>query len=657
MSITQDKTRVIKKVFKKNGMENSAINSDDKYNRLLITNDHAFYELIRKKMFDGDITIKQYDYLYKDISEKMGQVALGKESFDIKYIINYSKSINQLDNTQSLFTEDELKNLISKNNQSNTDSNFDIRKTDKYIKTNNIKNVKISSYKSENVQKNNNDTLNKKIIFDSDGFYKFLIKKRELNLLVSTYIHHINYIFSSKRLDSKDLIEKFNYSDKNITDFFKKKIPQNKNLLKEMAYISKKITEELEKMNRSDQKKEKINNFLNKSLSKTINQEQYNMLYEEISKNLVNTIMSIKDIVNIYSKHLISEPTNTEFKKLLKKQDEKIQPYIYETKTGLKFQKKISIHFNSKLVFNIDIFSGKEIYSDDLPNENEIRKSLTDVLILFDKTFGLKTDNIPFKGDANQANFRLFLFEDAQKYKEFFNRHEKNGFTNHVGFAQGAELSYISNMYVNTEKTLNDSLSTIKHEFVHALTFYATGKMGIKNVFLEGIAMYIAGLSERKTSTDFVSSFIHSVKGKVPKDLSLKNIMNPEYFKENQLNSYTIGPALIAYFEEKNLYFIENLFDAIKYDKKNSTSGHYFNQMMKNIYKEEENNNNGFQKWVDLKLEANSKRQKRSFDNQPNLLKQEWAGFDSEERIFTTNHSEYSPQKQDPIGLYSNRQP
>ncbi len=128
-------------------------------------------------------------------------------------------TINQLDNTKSLFTEDELKNLISKNNQSNTDSNFDIRKTEKYIKTNNIK---ISSYKSENVQKNNNDTLNKKFIFDSDGFYKFLIKKRELNLLISTYIHHINYIFSSKRLDSKNLIKKFTYSDKNITDFFKK---------------------------------------------------------------------------------------------------------------------------------------------------------------------------------------------------------------------------------------------------------------------------------------------------------------------------------------------------------------------------------------------------------------------------------------------------
>ncbi|WP_059108235.1 hypothetical protein [Candidatus Williamhamiltonella defendens] len=183
MSITQDKKRVIKKVFKKNGMENSASNSNDKYNSLLITNDHAFYELIRKKMVDGDITI------------------------------------NQLDNTKSLFTEDELKNLISKNNQSNTDSNFDIRKTEKYIKTNNIK---ISSYKSENVQKNNNDTLNKKFIFDSDGFYKFLIKKRELNLLISTYIHHINYIFSSKRLDSKNLIKKFTYSDKNITDFFKK---------------------------------------------------------------------------------------------------------------------------------------------------------------------------------------------------------------------------------------------------------------------------------------------------------------------------------------------------------------------------------------------------------------------------------------------------
>jgi len=107
-----------------------------------------------------------------------------------------------------------------------------------------------------------------------------------------------------------------------------------------MAHISKKITEELENMNRSDQKKEKINNFLNKSLSKTINQEQYNILYKEISKNLAHKRMSIKDIVNIYNKELISEPTNTEFKKLLKKQDEKIQPYIYETKTGLKFQKK-----------------------------------------------------------------------------------------------------------------------------------------------------------------------------------------------------------------------------------------------------------------------------------------------------------------------------
>ncbi len=86
-----------------------------------------------------------------------------------------------------------------------------------------------------------------------------------------------------------------------------------------MAHISKKITEALENMNSSDQKKEKINNFLNKSLSKTINQEQYNILYKEISKNLVHTGMSIKDIVNIYSQGLISEPTNTEFKKITKK--------------------------------------------------------------------------------------------------------------------------------------------------------------------------------------------------------------------------------------------------------------------------------------------------------------------------------------------------
>lgn len=367
--------------------------------------------------------------------------------------------------------------------------------------------------------------------------------------------------------------------------------------------------------------------WLDDPLNKGYTNVEYHVLYEKISEELVHTSMSIDQIKGIYNQYGIIPPTESELRGMKKVQEETRSSEHYEQKTGLTFQGRINLNVTddsaeNEFNLNIDLFQDKSfedfidqnndgvINSEDLIDQNNdgvinnegLLKALEDTVKTFNEVFGIKKDNNPLLAHGNVANFRLFLFENKESYEDFLSK-KYSGEIPGGGAAESSDNNYISNMYSHAENARNNGDFThdgkvdhndynyvIKHELVHALTFYLTSKLDLGKVLMEGLAEYVTHLTEGEKPADFAK-----LVGEKYKEHTLEEII------KGAIDPYQTGAAAIAYIEETYPNFIDNLLYAATEDRKIINGRFYFKEMMQKIYQSEAEKiqkGEGFSNWV-----------------------------------------------------------
>ncbi|WP_333023502.1 hypothetical protein [Wolbachia endosymbiont of Pentidionis agamae] len=549
-------TRVIQDAINQTGRSGTESVEDVK-----ITNDHAFYKLICEKVAHRDFSVPQFNLLYNEISEKMIH-----KPFTIQEVNDFCRKKGV-----PLFKVDELLKLVPEDTKDYVD-----------YKTNTVKNQD-HGYIAENIKVQALFTkadlvdhhIDQNYIVDSDAYYGFL------------YAQHVaNYIF-------KNL-------EKGVNE---QSIRQSLNLIKRQE-----VKDLLEKIPNGGMKE-----WFNDQKNRGYTDEENHVLYEKISEELVHTSMNINQIKEIYNKYNITPPTEDEFKGLVKIQEEKRSSDNHEEKTGLTFQGRINIKVtedgtqssSDEFNLNIDLFQDKNF--EDLDNDSRriennegLLKELEATVKTFNTFFGIKKDNNPLLTHGDVANFRLFLFPDKGSYQNYLSD-GRDIYIPGGGAAQSSDNNYISNMYSHAENSrgdfnhdgksdYNDYNYVIKHEFVHALTFYLTSKLDLGKVLMEGLAEYVTHLTEGERVADFAKMVDDKYKGKTLKEI-IKGDIDP----------YKTGAAVIAYIEQTYPNFIDNLLYAATEDRKTLNGRFYLKKMMEDIYKSEQEKiktGEGFQKWV-----------------------------------------------------------
>lgn len=563
MSIQNSKTRVIKNELQTTGRVRA---NDQSVEDIKITNDHAFYKLICEKQAHGDVSVEQFNSLYYEISEKMI-----KKSFTIQEINDFCK-----EKGIPLFTTDELLTLVPKEDTKcyvNYETNS-VKTHDHGYMADQI-NIKASYIRADSV--NHQDCQN--YVVDSDAYYKFIYKKMVEGSIRSWVLENLD---GSK--SSEDSMREY---------------------LKNSSY-----DQELKAWLR-DNPEGNLKGWLSDPANKGYTNVEYNVLYEKISEELVHTSMSIDQIKGIYNKYDITPPTESEFGGIKKVQEETRSSEHYEQKTGLTFQGRINLNVtddnaDNKFNLNIDLFQDKSFEdltdqnNDGVINNEGLLKSLEETVKTFNEVFGIKKDNNPLLAHGNVANFRLFLFEDHASYQEYLSE-QYGGQIPGGGAADSSDNNYISDMYSHAENARgdrnhdgktdhNDYNYVIKHELVHALTFYLTSKFDLGKVLMEGLAEYVTHLTEGEKPADFAK-----LVGEKYKEHTLEEII------KGAIDPYQTGAAAIAYIEETYPNFIDNLLYAATEDRKTINGRFYFKEMMQKIYQSEAEKiqkGEGFSNWV-----------------------------------------------------------
>ncbi|WP_264336894.1 MULTISPECIES: hypothetical protein [unclassified Wolbachia] len=560
-------------------------NDDQSVENVKITNDHAFYKLICEKRAHGDVSTEQFNSLYYDISEKMI-----KKPFTIQEINDFCK-----EKGIPLFTTDELLTLVPKD-ETKCYADYEVnsvRGHDHGYMADQI-NIK-ASYIEKNLI-DHQDYQN--YIVDSDSYYKFIYKKSTLETLRDRALDMFN--------DGK--------TEEQVREYLNRINTSNK--------IIREVKESLENIPEGSFK-----GWLDDPLNKGYTNVEYHVLYEKISEELVHTSMSIDQIKGIYNQYGIIPPTESELRGMKKVQEETRSSEHYEQKTGLTFQGRINLNVTddsaeNEFNLNIDLFQDKSfedfidqnndgvINSEDLIDQNNdgvinnegLLKALEDTVKTFNEVFGIKKDNNPLLAHGNVANFRLFLFENKESYEDFLSK----GYSGKIpggGAAESSDNNYISNMYSHAENGRNNGDFThdgkvdhndynyvIKHELVHALTFYLTSKLDLGKVLMEGLAEYVTHLTEGEKLADFAK-----LVGEKYKEHTLEEII------KGAIDPYQTGAAAIAYIEETYPNFIDNLLYAATEDRKTLNGRFYFKEMMTKTYESEGEkikNGEGFSNWV-----------------------------------------------------------
>lgn len=569
MSIQNSKTRVIKNELQTTGRVKA--NDDQSVENVKITNDHAFYKLICEKRAHGDVSTEQFNSLYYNISEEMI-----KKPFTIQEINNFCK-----EKSIPLFTTDELLTLVPKDEtKCYTDYKVNsVRGHDHGYMADQI-NIK-ASYIEKNLI-DHPDYQN--YIMDSDSYYNFIYKKLILETLRDRALDMFNGGKTEEQV--REYLNRINTSNKTV----------------------KEVKELLETVSEGSLKE-----WLNDPLNKGYTDVEYHVLYEKISEELVHTSMNIDQIKEIYNKYSITPPTDSELEGMKKVQEETRSSEHYEQKTGLTFQGRINLNVtddnaDNKFNLNIDLFQDKSFEdltdqnNDGVINNEGLLKALEDTVKTFNEVFGIKKDNNPLLAHGNVANFRLFLFENKKSYEDFLSKKD-SGKIPGGGAAESSDNNYISNMYSHAENGRNNGDFThdgkidhndynyvIKHELVHALTFYLTSKLDLGKVLMEGLAEYVTHLTEGEKPTDFAK-----LVGEKYKEHTLEEII------KGAIDPYKTGAAAIAYIEETYPNFIDNLLYAATEDRKTINGRFYFKEMMQKIYQSEAEKiqkGEGFSNWV-----------------------------------------------------------
>lgn len=566
MSIQNSKTRVIKDELQTTGRVKAK--DDESVENVKITNDHAFYKLICEKQAHGNVSVKQFDSLYYEISEKMI-----KKPFTIKEINDFCK-----EKGIPLFTTDELLTLVPKddtkcyvdyetNSVRNHDHGYIADKINIKASYTEVGSVDHQSYQN--------------YIVDSDAYYKFIHNKVNVGTLRSWVFKNLDESRLSEESMRKYLENDPNIRDQGLKDWLR------------------------------DNPEGSLKEWLSDPTNKGYTMAEYHALYEKISEELVHTSMSIDQIKEIYNKHGITPPTESEFGGMKKVQEETRSSEHYEQKTGLTFQGRINLKVteddtDNEFNLNVDLFQDKSFEDltdqngDGVINNEGLLKSLEDTVKTFNEVFGIKKDNNPLTAHGNVANFRLFLFEDHASYKQYLS----GGHDVHIpggGAAESSDNNYITNMYSHAENARSDFNHdgqvnhkdynyVIKHELVHALTFYLTSKLDLGKVLMEGLAEYVTHLTEGEQAADFAK-----LVGNKYKEHTLEEIV------KGAIDPYQTGAAVIAYIEETYPNFIDNLLYAATEDRKTLNGRFYFKEMMQKIYESEQEKiqkGEGFSNWV-----------------------------------------------------------
>ena len=569
MLTKQDRLRVIRDELKTTGKTIADVQSIESTK---VTNDHAFYKLIYEKMIHGDFSSEQFNLLYREISEKMT-----KKPFTVQEINTFCKT-----NGIPVFTKDELLTLIPKEE---TKCYVDYEKQSVKSHDHGYMDSKVNvaaSYLEANLVR---DNIDQSYIVDSDAYYKFIYGK-----MVEGNIRG----WALENLDGSDA------SEKRMREYLKDndQIPDKE--LKEWI---------------RDNPEGNLRNWLSKPANQGYTLAEYNALYEQVSEKLVHTSMNIDQIKKVYEKYGIIPPTESEFDGLKSKQQETRSTDHWESKTGLAFQGRINLRVteddrdDEEFNLNIDLFQDKsfEDFDNDprrIENNEGILKALEDTVKTFNEVFGIKKDNNPLLVHGDVANFRLFLFPDKASYQKYLSG-DRDVYIPGGGAAQSSDNNYISNMYSHAENGRhngdftrdgkidhNDYNYVVKHEFVHALTFYLTAKLDLGTVLMEGLAEYVTYLTEGEKPAYFARLVDDKYKKHTLEEI-IKGAIDP----------YETGAAVIAYIEETYPNFIDNLLYAATEDRKTINGRFYFRKMMEDIYKSEQEKiqiGEGFQKWVQV---------------------------------------------------------
>lgn len=566
ISRQNNKTRVIKDELQTTGRVRA--NDDQSVKNVKITNDHAFYKLICEKRAHGDVSTEQFNSLYYEISEEMI-----KKPFTIQEINDFCK-----EKGIPLFKTDELLTLVPKEDtkcyvdyEINSARNHDHGYIADQI---NIK----ASYIEKNLI-DHQDYQN--YIVDSDAYYKFIHKKMVEGSIRSWVLENLDGSKSSK--DSMREYLKNSSSDQELKAWLR------------------------------DNPEGNLKGWLSDPANKGYTNVEYNVLYEKISEELVHTSMSINQIKGIYNQYGITPPTESELRGMKKIQEETRSNEHYEQKAGLTFQGRINLNVTddsakSEFNLNIDLFQDKSFEdfidqnNDGVINNKGLLKALEDTVKTFNEVFGIKKDNNPLLAHGNIANFRLFLFENKESYENFLSK-KYSGEIPGGGAAESSDNNYISNMYSHAENARNNGDFThdgkvdhndynyvIKHELVHALTFYLTSKLDLGKVLMEGLAEYVTHLTEGEKPADFAK-----LVGEKYKEHTLEEII------KGAIDPYQTGAAAIAYIEETYPNFIDNLLYAATEDRKTINGRFYFKEMMQKIYQSEAEKiqkGEGFSNWA-----------------------------------------------------------
>ncbi|MDR2978380.1 MAG: hypothetical protein LBU56_03095 [Rickettsiales bacterium] len=570
-------TRVVRDELQTTGRVKA--NDDQSVEDVKITNDHAFYKLICEKQAHGDFSVEQFDLLYKKISEEMI-----KKPFTIKEINDFCR-----EKDIPSFTVDELLTLVPEEDTKcyvNYETNS-VRNHDHGYMADQI-NIKASYIKADLV--NHQDYQN--YIVDSDAYYKFIYKKRVEGAIRSWVLENLDK-------SSEESMRKYLESDPNIRD------------------------QELKDWLKANPEGD-LREWLSDPANKGHTNVEYNVLYEKISEELVHTSISVDQIKEIYNKYDITPPTESDFEGLKKVQEETRASEHHEQETGLTFQGRINLNVtddnaDNKFNLNIDLFQKKSFEdltdqnNDGIINNEGLLKSLENTVKTFNEVFGIKKDNNPLLAHGNIANFRLFLFETKESYQKYLSGGHDVRIPS-SGAAQSSDNNYISNMYSHAETAKSDFNGdkkenhkdynyVIKHELVHALTFYLTSKLDLGKVLMEGLAEYVTLLTEGKEPADFAKLVNKKYKDPTLKEYeepTLKGIIEATY-KMGDTTPYETGATVIAYIEETYPNFIDNLLYAATEDRKTLNGRFYFKEMMQKIYDSEAEKiqkGEGFSHWV-----------------------------------------------------------
>ncbi|WP_341820765.1 peptidase M2 [Wolbachia endosymbiont (group A) of Myopa testacea] len=211
--------------------------------------------------------------------------------------------------------------------------------------------------------------------------------------------------------------------------------------------------------------------------------------------------------------------------------------------------------FNSPHVVEVkDLNIKVEVYSHNLRAskiatiESEIKETATS----FKDTFKLEHSN-------SEQTFKIYMFDDKDDYTHLGGSERFGSYLGDEGgkcYYKG-EADVFAEMYVYQQSGVHN----LQHEFVHGLTYLATGGKHLPIVLMEGIADYFEHHSDHKFNSQ--GSSIDKTEAA---NLDLDKILSLEYSKDSEANSlvYKTGHALIMYLQEKDPSLLRDYLDALR---------------------------------------------------------------------------------------------